>query len=227
MTTMRRISVATLTLVVGVWFTGVATATAATGSCGTHSIDLTGVRLINDGVSVQAGPFDFALPAGTYDITMLSNDNHPHESYQTGQTLEQWYFTLDSGYRSPPSVDIPSSETRTTTQFSAVTLAEASAISVHHLGLEGVNSVNVECIGFTPTPVATTTTTTTPQILSPETVPDPPVPVEVAPVVEQAEPVELAITGGTALPTIVVGLALIVVGFALALTGKRMGDPTW
>lgn len=137
-------------------------AVAAT-ACGTYSFGFEGTRLLNDGISTSAGPFDISLPAGTYDITLVSNDNHPNPEYQPAQTQEQWYVALDNGFTSPPSNDIPGDQTRTVTTFASVEVAEATAISVHHLQSGGINSVNVECVGFTPTAPPETTTTTPPE----------------------------------------------------------------
>jgi len=88
----------------------------ASSSCGTWSFGFAGTRLINDGISNDAGPFAITLPAGTYDVTMVSHDNHPSPDYQTSQTGEQWRFRLDSGYTSGLTKDVPSdAEWMTTT----------------------------------------------------------------------------------------------------------------
>lgn len=137
-------------LAAGILVTSAGAIGAQSEGCGSFSYGFTGTRLLNDGISDSAGPFSIELPAGTYDITMFSNDNHPSADYQIEQTQEQWYFQLDSGYVSPPTVDVPSDKTHTTTSIGSVELEAATAISVHHLGEGGINSVNVECVGFTP-----------------------------------------------------------------------------
>jgi len=145
---------------------------AVEGPCGEYSYGFTGTRLINDGISTSAGPFAIDLPAGTYDIVMMSNDNHPTADYQPDQTQEQWFVRLDNGYQSPPTLDIPSDQERVTTTFTDVTIARATAISVHHLQEGSVNSVNVECVGFTTSVVAAPATTTTepPAVVPPASV---------------------------------------------------------
>ncbi len=144
---------------------------AADAGCGEYSFDFSGTRLINDGISTSAGPFAIGLPAGTYDITLVSDDNHPYPTYQTEQTQEQWFFMLDNGYVSPPTQDVPSDSQKIVTSFSAVEIAEAKTVTVQHLGEGGVNSVNVSCIGFTTSEVEVaapaTTTTEAPAIAAP------------------------------------------------------------
>ncbi|NNC81815.1 MAG: hypothetical protein HKN94_16860 [Acidimicrobiales bacterium] len=131
---------------------------SASSGCGTYSFGFAGTRLINDGISNDAGPFAITLPAGTYDISMVSHDNHPSPDYQTSQTGEQWFLKLDSGYVSPLTNDIPASEEWMTTMVNSQVIGETSAISVHHAGVGGVNSVNVVCVGFTPSATPDSTT---------------------------------------------------------------------
>lgn len=126
--------------------TGVA---AASSSCGTYSFGFTGTRLINDGISNDAGPFSIELPAGTYDVTVLFSDHHDQQP-DPHQPNEQFHVRLDSGYLSPPSVDLPDDSNAGGHTFAGQQIAAASQISVHHLGVGGVNSVNVDCVGFTP-----------------------------------------------------------------------------
>lgn len=229
-------------LAAGILVTSAGAVGAAAEGCGSTSYGFTGTRMINDGISDHAGPFTIALPAGTYDITMLSNDNHPSADYQVEQTQEQWYFTLDNGYTSPPTNDIPADRTTMTTYVGSVELGAATSISVHHLGEGGVNSVNVECIGFTPSQVevagpATTapvTTTTPPKnVVAPSSTEDvivaPPATVvspsttaaavaepetEVKGAVETPAIAALAVTGAPSGSLVALGLAVIAFGLA-------------
>lgn len=217
---------------------------ASDGGCGTYSYGFTGTRLINDGISTSAGPFAIDLPAGTYDITMMSNENHPYPTYQTEQTQEQWFFVLDNGYVSPPTDDVPNDSEHVVTQVGEVELEAATAISVQHLGEGGLNSVNVECIGFTPSevsvlPPATTeapavagpattapgvaTTTTTIHVdvapvatVAPATTVQP----EVLAAVQTPEP-QLAVTGAETTVIALAGMLLIALGLALVVVTAR------
>lgn len=221
---------------------------ASDGGCGTYSYGFTGTRLINDGISTSAGPFVIDLPAGTYDITMLSNENHPYPTYQTEQTQEQWFFVLDNGYVSPPTDDVPNDSENVVTNIGEVELAAATAISVKHLGEGGLNSVNVECIGFTPSvvtvvpPVTTEApaiagpaTTAAPNVVAPTTTihvdvapvatvapvaPATTVQAEVLGVVQTPEP-QLAVTGRDTTVIALAGMLLIALGLALVITTAR------
>lgn len=204
--------------------------------CGEYSFGFAGTRLINDGISTSAGPFAISLPAGTYDITMVSHDNHPTPDYQTDQTQEQWYFELDNGYESSLTTDIPNDAENMTTTIAAQTIDAATAITVHHAQL-GVapNSVDVVCVGFTPTQVSPSTSAVSPPttlVSPPTTAVSPPttvmtpttqsvspsstIPATVKGVVEQRPPV-LAVTGAS-----LTLLTLSAVG-AIALGGLAVG----
>ena len=128
---------------------GTATTASASSGCGEYSFGFEGTRLLNDGISDSAGPFTISMPAGTYDITLHSFDDHAAHPGQLEQTQEQWYFALDSGYTSPVSSDIPEDVNSVVDTFSNIVIEEATAISVHHLGEGGVNSVAPMCVGFT------------------------------------------------------------------------------
>lgn len=215
---------------------------AVDAGCGDYSYDFTGTRLINDGISTSAGPFAISLPAGTYDITLMSDDNHPYPTYQTDQTQEQWYFELDNGYVSPPTNDVPNDSEEMVTTFSEVELDAATTITVKHL-LQGTspNSVNVSCIGFTASDVSVlppaTTTTEAPAIAAPTTVDTPDVEavttttgVAVAPASTIATEVkgvvetpvqQLAVTGRDTNIALFTGVLLIMVGMAFVTVASR------
>ncbi|RZV45465.1 MAG: hypothetical protein EX269_09830 [Acidimicrobiales bacterium] len=184
---------------------------SASSGCGTYSFGFAGTRLINDGISNDAGPFAITLPAGTYDISMVSHDNHPSPDYQTSQTGEQWFLKLDSGYVSPLTNDIPASEEWMTTMVNSQVIGETSAISVHHAGVGGVNSVNVVCVGFTPSATPDSTTkvpyptvapsTTEGGVPSTTTIPYP----TVAPSTTEGGGVTTTVPGGTVAPSTTAG----------------------
>ncbi len=126
-----------------------APASAASG-CGTYSYGFEGTRLLNDGISNSAGPFAIDLPAGTYTVTLVAHDHHSTQPDVPSQANEQYRVVLDSGYVSPPSNDIPDSSDTTTTVFTGQVIGASSTISVTHVGLPGINSVDPICVGFTP-----------------------------------------------------------------------------
>ena len=122
---------------------------AQTG-CGTYSFDFDGTRLLNDGISNRAGPFDIEMPAGTYTVTLVASDHHDTQVGVGTQPGEQFHVILDSGYVSGDSIDIPDDENTTTTTFVDQVIGESRQITVEHGGVPGINSVNPVCVGFTP-----------------------------------------------------------------------------
>jgi len=147
---LRRAGVAAATAI-SISMLSVATAGASTG-CGEYSYGFTGTRLLNDGISNSAGPFPIDLPAGTYTVTLVSSDHHDEQVAVPTQPGEQYVVVLDSGYVSPPSRDIADDETVVTTTHVNQTVPASTSISVQHLGVPGINSVDVLCVGFTPEP---------------------------------------------------------------------------
>ena len=123
---------------------------ASTG-CGEFSFGFEGTRLLNDGISNEAGPFPAELPAGTYELTLVSGDQHSEQVDIPTQPAEQFVVVLDSGYVSPPSLDVPDDADEITTTHPNQEIGASTTISVRHIGSEGINSVNVLCVGFTPT----------------------------------------------------------------------------
>ena len=235
---LSRITVVALLVVGGLSITAGALG-ATTGGCGTYSYGFTGTRLLNDGISTSAGPFILhkALPAGTYDITMLTNDNHPSATYQNEQTQEQWFFVLDSGYISPPTDDVPNDQTTMITTIKNAQIDASTTITVKHLEQGVINSVNVECVGFTPSEaaiagpattstvveVAAPTTAEPAKTVSPETTEAPTTTAAVAAApdtevkakVEVAPPVaQLAVTGVRSTVMILFGFVLVGLGLS-------------
>lgn len=134
----------------GLAIVGTTTAAGASLNCGQHSFGFVGTRLLNDGISTTAGPYSIELPAGTYNVMMSSYDAHDEHPGQIDQPYEQWYFTLDSGFTSPLSTDVPDDATTTVDTFENMVIGAATSITVHHRGLGGINSVEPLCAGFTP-----------------------------------------------------------------------------
>lgn len=124
----------------------------AESSCGSLNFSFTGTRLLNDGISHNAGPFAIDLPAGTYDVMMRSADEHSTQDSQEGQEAERWWFALDSGWHSMATTDLPDARDANTTVMQRQAVPASGAITLHHLGQGGINSVNPVCVGFTPVP---------------------------------------------------------------------------
>lgn len=125
------------------------TPASAQSGCGDYSYGFEGTRLLNDGISNSAGPYPIDLPAGTYTVTLVAQDHHSTQPDIPSQANEQYRVVLDSGYASPASTDIPDDADTTTTVVSGQVIGRSNAISVHHIGTPGINSVNVVCVGFT------------------------------------------------------------------------------
>jgi hypothetical protein len=104
------------------------------------------------------GPFSISVPAGTYDITVsswLGFEDYPDH------TMEQWYFSTDSGYTSPLSTD-SSPELIVNNLYSSQTLPATTSITLHHRSPSSAqpNSIHPLCIGFRAVAPPETTTTT-------------------------------------------------------------------
>jgi len=236
---------ATVSLLVAL--TLIATSGLAGGSaqgCGDFSFGFEGTRLIDDGISTSAGPFPITLPAGNYEITLVSHDNHPSADYQDTQTQEQWYVELDNGFTSSLSDDVPSDAETIVTKIAAQPIEAATAISVHHKAPgAGPNSVDPVCVGFTSVeaaaPVATESTlpekpvlpaaivktTTTVQAATPAQPVTPAQPAttikaEVAGRVQVTPAQQLAVTGASATELTIVALGAILLG-SVAVAGSR------
>ncbi len=113
------------------------------------------------------GPFSIDIPAGTYDITVqtwLGFEDFPTH------TMEQWYFTTDSGYTSPITTDY-SPELIGGEIFADQTIPASTSITLFHKAGDGAvpNSVHPLCVGLTAVTPPTTTTTTTTTTTAPET----------------------------------------------------------
>ena len=122
----------------------------AQAGCGELSVEFDGVRLLNNGVDNNAGPFAINLPAGTYDVTLIGYDFHNEQPNVGTQPGEQFVVALDNGYVSPPSIDIPDDvNSSTVTHGGQVISSGASSLTLRHLGVPGVNSVDPQCVGFT------------------------------------------------------------------------------
>lgn len=123
---------------------------ASAQDCPGVSISFDHFQLLNDDYRSTAGPFAIELPAGDYDVTMVSFDAHDTHDQPT-QLNEQWYFKTDSGYTSGLTIDIPLESNGTTTVLAKQAIGATTAVTLHHAGIDNVNSVSPVCIGFSPT----------------------------------------------------------------------------
>ncbi len=144
---MRTTAIATLALATTL-LASMGTA-SATDACGEYSYGFAGTRLLNDGISTSAGPFGIDLPAGVYDVTLVSHDDHLSGAFHGDQPAEQWYVVLDA-WTSPLSHDLPDDRDWITTTHSSQSIPASTSISVRHRGEGTVNSIDVVCVGFTP-----------------------------------------------------------------------------
>lgn len=144
------------------------------------------------------GPFEVSIPEGTYDITVqtwLGFDDLPEH------TMEQWFFSTDSGYTAPLSTDSSPQLTGADTFGGQQIPAGTTELTIFHKAQDGTvnNSVHPLCIGFDSVAVPETTTaapeTTT---AAPETTEAPAVtetteaPAEVTETTEAPETAEVA-----------------------------------
>ena len=111
-------------------------------SC-TLSVDFGDARLLNNGIDDAAGPFAAELAAGTYTITVVSEDFHSTQVGVGTQPAEQFHILTDSGYRSPATNDIADDSDTVTTVFTGQAIDDTTSISlVHALIGDSVNSVS-------------------------------------------------------------------------------------
>ena len=111
-------------------------------SC-TLSVDFGDARLLNNGIDDAAGPFAAELAAGTYTITIVSEDFHSTQVGVGTQSAEQFHILTDSGYRSPATNDIADDSDTVTTVFTGQAIDDTTSISlVHALIGDSVNSVS-------------------------------------------------------------------------------------
>ena len=119
-------------------------------------------------VLTSAGPFSIAVPEGTYEITLqswLGAIEFPRH------TMEQWFFTTDSGYTSPLTTDHSPNLVGADT-ITAVIPAGTTSVSLFHKPQDTDinNSVQPLCIGFDALEAPATTTTAAPATtVAPET----------------------------------------------------------
>ncbi len=107
------------------------------------------------------GPLPVNVAGGTYEIVLSSADPTHAPGAYLDQVNEQWHFTLDSGYVSPVTPDIPDEAMGTSMSAGIVTLAPASSITFHWDGvLPSYDSVH-PTVSFICATAPTTTTTTT------------------------------------------------------------------
>ena len=141
--------------------TGAATVARPTGNpCASNefSVGFDASVVLIDPTTTTAGPFAVNVPAGTYDI-IVSTWLGPEDI--AAQTMEQWFFTTDSGYQSPLTNDF-SPELLQNQEFQGQTIGATTSVTLHHKapGMTSANSVHPLCIGFRTVEAPETTTTT-------------------------------------------------------------------
>ncbi len=170
---------AAILMVVGLLAIAAAPISAAEhNECGSFSVDFDDHApgpLTKNRTSV--GPVPINLVAGTYDITLVSNDPTHEAGKHTDQMHESWYFVLDNGFTSAVTPDFADDVMGTSITQTGITLGSASQVTAFWAGeLPSWDSVHA-AISFSCAPAPTTTvapTTTAP--LTPTTVPETTVP---------------------------------------------------
>ena len=121
--------------------------------------------LLNTKAGFSPGEATIALtspiPAGDYDLTMVSHDEHSSKLIdQTDQIHEQWFLQLLDAqggvvFQSEVSPDLPDDQDWLTFDSTATVTGEAVAIRVVHAELDtNVNSIIAHCAGFAVIPPA-------------------------------------------------------------------------
>lgn len=179
---------------------------------------------------VAVGPFDIALPAGTYDV-MVSSWLGAHED--PTETNEQWFFSTDSGYVSPTTLD-SSPELLMNQAFQAQSIAESSSVMLHHPAADSNSdsSVSPLCVGFRLIEAeevinAADSTDTGIQVEAVQLSFKPDADVTAnADVAAEAEVPELALTGPSdmVMSLTLTGAALIIAGSAATVASRRSQD---
>jgi hypothetical protein len=210
-----------------------------TCSTSDYSVAFDASVVLQDPATTVAGPYTINVPAGTYEITMsswLGFEDDP------AQTMEQWYFTTDSGYTSPLTTDA-SPELIWTDAFGSQTLGDTTTVTLRHKAPGGAsaNSTHPLCIGFrtvaapttttaaptTTTTAAPTTTTTQATAIAPASTAAPTTTTTAAPTtttqVVATAPAELALTGPRELSMSLglTGAALMLAGVATVTAARR------
>ncbi|MGI9648596.1 MAG: hypothetical protein ACR2OI_08775 [Acidimicrobiia bacterium] len=119
-----------------------------------------------DAARSMAGPVDFSLPAGTWDVWAVSYDNHSDKSHQV-QLQEKWYLEGRAGtsaiFTTPSTPDLPESVDQATFFLGSVAVPSAiNNIKAIHTAYpaDEPHSVAPLCVAFYPQ--GTTPTSTTP-----------------------------------------------------------------
>ncbi len=128
-----------------------------------------GDRLLANKAPV-GGPYSIDLPAGEYRLVVSSTDSH-HADGALTQEYEIWYFTLDSGFTSPVTPDLPDELVTLQFDLGVFTIAASTSITFHH-GVQGPGAQSVTpAVQFVcaQTPDTTVPETTAPETTAPET----------------------------------------------------------
>ncbi|MBT8200225.1 MAG: hypothetical protein KJO36_06895, partial [Acidimicrobiia bacterium] len=147
-------------------------------------VELTSAKLLADSSDRHSfGPIAVSIPAGTYDVTLASFDDHNNKPEQA-QKQEQWRAVATANgsvlWESPPIADLPEGQNYLT-QLVASSVVFGSdvtgVIAQHaHAGINRPESVAPICMSFvpltttnTPEPTTTIPNTTIPGTTIPDT----------------------------------------------------------
>jgi len=138
---------------------------------GPHVVSISSELLLAwDAARSMAGPVDFSLPSGIWDVWAVSYDNHSDKSHQV-QLQEKWYLQGLSGtslvFATPSTPDLPETVDQATFFLGSVSVPSAiNNIKAIHTAYPAnePHSVAPLCVAFFPhgtTPTSTDNTTTT------------------------------------------------------------------
>ena len=161
--TSRRVALLTLILALGGLLAAPAAA-QATACASDYDVTIQQL-LLNTQAGFSPGEATVALttpiPAGDYDLTMVSYDEHSSKLVdQSDQIHEQWFLQLLDAqggvvFQSGVSPDLPNDQDWLTFTSAATVTGEAVTMRVVHAELDtNVNSIIAYCAGFTATPPA-------------------------------------------------------------------------
>ena len=138
------------------------TASAQNATCDDATVS-SSADLITRGPT-NIGPVSVVIPAGRYRLVMTSTDPGHRPGHQPEQLNERWSFSLDNGYSSPITPDLPTDVTSAVYDMGVVEMAAASSLTFLHHGVmpsaDSVQpSVTFRCEAAPPTTTEAPTTT--------------------------------------------------------------------
>ncbi len=92
------------------------------------------VGFVDPWYPTSRGPYAFTIPAGTWDFSAVTGDNHSGKPGEAPQKGEMVKFVTDRGHVSPPTIDVPEDRDTQTTTWKQTFSAPITSITVQHAG---------------------------------------------------------------------------------------------